>query len=216
MGDDFKKLKGRLDDAGLDDVLPGFDREQAWAELKQRIPAKKSKPLVGWWSHAAALVAGLLIGAMLIKSLSEQEVAAPVPVVAEQQDVTPTIIQRTDTVYVVQESESKIKGQKPTVQPSNHKSEPVIVQAPEPVQQEATIPDTPETQQEVVVAKQQPTPARPIHLLDIENEDRQTALYHNDAEASHKRGFVLQLSPKGLPDNKTNKAPTLLSPLLKQ
>lgn len=245
MGDEYKKLKDRMDNASLDEVMPGFDHMQTWSELEQRIPKKKRMPLASWWSHAAALIAGLLIGGVLLNALRGKETVVqevPVanskvksqnskdgmPVLAEQQEIAPTVIKETDTLYIVKEllvGNSKVKYQKSKIQTPHHKSqitnsqfqsEPVIVQKPEPEKQEQpVIHDTPAQSQMVVVTQQKPARVKPIHLLDIENEDRQTALYHNDAEAGHRRGFVLQLSPKGLPDNKTNKAPTLLSPLLK-
>lgn len=225
MSSDFEKMMNeKMKQAKLSELMPGFDRDAEWEQLEKRIPEKKTRVLPVWWTHAAAVVAGLLIGGSFLLLQNDE----PQSTVVTQQDEQPVkeievqTIKETDTVYIAKEVEV-IK----TVPATPTATKPVL--KPEPA-------TTPEQQQEElteVVAQESPvnpaipvpevreTPApkrkeiKVVHLLDIDNEDRQSALNHYDPSQAQRSGFVLQISTKRLPDENSNRPKSLLNSIRK-
>ena len=67
---DFEKINERMEQASLNDFMPGFDKEQEWQKLSRQLhPVKKQIPV---WSYAAAAAMLLLLagGGWLALSLS--------------------------------------------------------------------------------------------------------------------------------------------------
>lgn len=232
MSSDFERMMNeKMDNASVKDVLPGFDKDAAWAELEPRIAQKKQKPLLAWWTHAAAIVAGIIIGGftlqLLLNTNNEGAVPAEVVQVQEQQYVAPVVVPA-DTVYIVKEVEVPAKN---NVQPAPQlKSQPKYTQpkpavateaiAQQPAEQAIELTPAPvekkQQQPEQAIAQAKPKKVKPIHLLDIDNEDRTDALYHNDPTASQRSGFALHISTKRLPDNNTQQQSSLLNGILKK
>lgn len=222
MSNDFEKLMNeKMDNASLNDVMPDFDKAATWNELESRIPTKKTKPLFAWWTHAAAIVAGIVLGGFALQILFNQDKnnAAPATVVQVEKQPAEVIV-KTDTVFITKEVMTE-----PVVQPIRKASTPqpkveeVIVQEeakqpletkkPLPVIEEEIIPETKE-----VIAKAKKV--KPIHLLDIDNENRQDALYNSDPENWKRSGFALTISTKRLPDNRTQSQPPILNGIFKK
>lgn len=231
MGNDFKKMMNeKMEEASLDEVMPEFDKHATWNELEERIPAKKKKVVPVWWTHAATLAAGLILGAVIIKSLSvnNADTNTPAPVAVTKETKQPEVIVKTDTVFITKEVIVP-PVQKPiqkavAPQPTPPKQETRIAQKPNnDTQQQAPIIEPPvqdkivkKQQPEAVAQQSKPAQPKPIHLLDIDNENRQDALYHNDPSATHRSGFALQISTKRLPDKNNQQQPSLLNNLFKK
>ncbi len=225
MADDFEKMMNeKMDDASLHDVLPGFDKSAVWDELETRIPANKKKPVFVWWSHAAAIIGGILIGGMMLQLFFRQDTGRTNANVAaiEQPAVQPEVIIKTDTVIITKEAvpvyiaakEEKTTAPKPIPQ----KQETIIAQQEEQPVQEEQIPVLEiikDIEPREVIAQAVPKKVKPVHLLDIDNEDRMDALYNNEPSVTQKSGFALHISAKRLPNTNT-KQKSLLTGLLKK
>jgi len=79
-------MNDRLEEAGLNELFPGFDREATWKELQQRIPQQqpeKKKKIIalGWYSHAAAVLLGVLLTYGLLSLRKEAGQRTPVAAV---------------------------------------------------------------------------------------------------------------------------------------
>lgn len=234
MGNDFEKMMNeKMEGASLEELMPDFDKQATWEELEQRIPGeeKKTKPVFAWWTHAATLAAGLIIGGIIIKSLTVTNPTQQTqPVATTTEQITtgePEIIVKTDTVFITKEVPAapvETPVQKAiTPKPTQPKQETFIAQEETPKQKEnkeQTIQpiiqeEIKKPQQAVAVASKQKQ-VKPIHLLDIDNEDRQDALYNNDPSAAKRSGFALHISTKRLPDNNNKQQPSILNKILKK
>lgn len=225
MAGEFEKMMNeKMDNASVHDVLPGFDKEATWDELSAMLPEKKKRVLPLWWTHAAAVVAGLLIGGMLwhfaIDKEDTQVIVAKNPETTSA--VTDVIIKR-DTVFIrVQPQEVVAKTtNKKTAAPSQQIKRPNLKNnQPQPREEVivTTTPEQPQTTQPAIQpeVKYAAKKAKPVHLLDIQNENRETALFHNDPEAARRSQFVLQITTDRLPDNNNQQEPSLLRELLKK
>ncbi len=208
MGTDFEKMMNdKMENASLHDVLPGFDKDQAWDELSEKLPAKKKRRVVPvWWTHAAAVVAGVLIGSVAITTiLNNDDKQAEQQVTIANKPVAPQVIVKTDTVYVTKEVEVPVV--QPVAAPLQpvQKQQVVVAQQKEVAQpvkkkdQAPAIVTETLTEEKTVIAKAPVKKVKPVHLLDIENEDRNTALYQSDPSAKVRSGFALQISAERLP-----------------
>lgn len=225
MADDFEKMMNeKMDDASLHDVLPEFDKSAVWDELEPRIPAKKKKPAFVWWSHAAAIIGGILIGGMMLQLFLRQDFVNNTPNVAviEKPAEQPSVIIKTDTVFIAKEVEPVyVAGpEKKAVAPQQERNQPETVvaqQAKESVEIKEDFTSEPVNIVEPidVIAVATVKKIKPIHLLDIDNEDRSDALYNNEPEVTQKSGFAFHISAKRLPASNTEQK-SLLTGLLKK
>lgn len=217
----FEKLVNeKMDNAPVQDVLPGFDKATTWDELSARLHPEKKRVLPVWWTQAAAGIAGILIGGLLWQLLpgntTADTVATHTP--STNRQATPIVVKK-DTVYIrvdnttaIVSTEKKRKTTARTIVPP-HDSLPA---EEGPVAKTAArLPPVPEEQHnpplELPVARK----IKPVHLLDIQNENRKTALYHNDPEASKRSEFVLHITTDRLPDN-NNQHQSLFKELVKK
>lgn len=225
MADDFEKMMNeKIDDASLHDVLPEFDKSAAWDELEPRIPAKKKKPVFVWWSHAAAIIGGILIGSTMLQLYLRQDSGNSTPNVAviEKPAEQPTVLIKTDTIFIAKEVEPiyVARPEKIIIAPKPVRKHPEAVvaqKAKETVEIKEDITNEPVSIVEPieVVAKAPVKKIKPIHLLDIDNEDRSDALYNNEPEVTQKSGFAFHISAKRLPAGNTEQK-SLLTGLLKK
>lgn len=224
MAEDFEKLMSeKMEGASLKEVMPEFDKEAVWNELDNRLAApagRKVLPL--WWTHAAAVAAGILLGVVLIRSLygdGGSGVEENTVTTVIKQDAAPAVVVKRDTVFIpVQPAMVPVKEvivRKKQAMP--HEQLPVQEHVAVETSKEPTQPPATEKaieQQPVATVK--PKKIKAVHLLDIDNENRQTALYHNDADAYHRSVFVLQISAQRLPgNNPQQRKGTLIKELLK-
>lgn len=220
MAKDFEKLVNeKIEGASLKDVMPDFDKEAMWNELDNRLPVpagRKVLPL--WWTHTATVAAGILLGVVLIRSLYGGGIDDNAATTAVKQDAAPVVVVKRDTVFVPVEPSGPTKG--PIVenkQPGPHQQVPVQQQiAVETLQEPTRQPVAEKTMEQQPIAQSKPKKIKAVHLLDIDNENRQAALYHNDANAHHRTGFALQISTQRLPvNNPQQRQETLIKELLK-
>lgn len=227
MAGEFEKMMNeKMDSASVHDVLPKFDKDATWDELSGMLPEKKKRILPLWWTHAAAVVAGLLVGGMLWHfALDKEEAQVIVAKTPEASSAVPDVIIKKDTVFIQVEPQKAVakttmkkapapaplqQTKQPNTQNTIHEPIEEVIVTTTPEQPQPTLP---EVQPEVKYAAKK---IKPVHLLDIQNENRETALYHNDPEAVRRSQFVLQITSERLPDNNSQQEPSLLRELLKK
>lgn len=188
MSNEYKRLKEELDSVDLDNILPGFDREASWKELSPRL--KKTQNRTFAWRYAAALVA-IIIAAVLVrmqmnKPNVEEQVVTTAPAVTTTPAIVDTKVTETQPrVEPLTEAEPPLVARKsftrksaPAHQTAHPQSQPLPVEEhiantqPEPVQPEMTE----NIEQPVATAKPAFKRPKAIHLLDIDNENRQAVI----------------------------------------
>lgn len=211
MGKDFEQqMRDKMEQGKLADIMPDFDKDMAWEDLSAKLPEpKKEKPVIVWWTHAAALIAGILLGGVALKMLLQPQVITTEPqIVTVEKYQEPEVVVKTDTVFITKEIRTTPVQR--VVAPVRKKEVVVAKQKEDEVKQVLPPQDEVQQEQKDVVVQTKPKKVKPVHLLDMENEDRSTALYHNDPTAKQRSGFVFQINPDKLPDANTNQSPTLI------
>lgn len=186
MENDFKKLRDKIDDAFTDDIIPGFDKEAAWNELSPRIKKKRAIS-VKWWAYAAAIIAIMIgLGGWLatIQTTDDaplQVTTKPAPVIKE--DVMPAPVHKepvaSPEAVVLNKAGTPIRKKTPAKQPTVEnviageevKDEAVIVKDTLPV---VIAKEAPE--EEIIPSSLPKRRIRALHLLDIDNEDREIVI----------------------------------------
>ncbi|HEY9176428.1 MAG TPA: hypothetical protein VIN07_01995 [Flavipsychrobacter sp.] len=213
-------LREKMENASAGDVMPGFDKEREWEELSGRLPGNQKRVWLPVIRYAAVLLVGILAGGMAMQQWWMSDKEADVTDVAHvaPQPVAKEII-KTDTVYVPVEK-TIVSAHKNTRRTSNvtvnAKPEKPIDHPAKEYQPPAEIINPQEQVQPIASVNTKPKQVKPVHLLDTDNEDRSSALFYNDPEASSKRGFALHISAKRLPDNNNEQQRAVLSELLKK
>lgn len=199
MDKDFeKRLKEKMDSASLKDIMPSFDSEATWADIDDRMSAKKKRIVPVWFNYAAAVAVGLLLGGGLVKMWwkDTKVITSPAEVIVKKVPTTMTPIDTmTNRVDVQISTQSPATTQPKTVVPTQHiaktnseqnkqtplphiatvDTQEVLAQAPE--QKDKLVTPILEVQEDVVVkTATSPIKKKTVHLLDIENEDRGTVL----------------------------------------
>ena len=218
MKQDFEEIMNRkMEEGDVLDVHSGFDKNLAWQEIESRLPQKKRKLLVLGWSHAAALLVGVIISAVVGMLMTNKHDDINTVVVNHTDTVYNTIVERDATIVPhPQQVIVKAPMQKDNP-PVDRKHVPAVATVTLPVEELPVVNEEeakPETLETTVVATKKKVTV--IHLLDIENEDRRTALYHNDPSAAQRSGFAIQISAKRLPDNRNSEQSSVLVNLLKR
>lgn len=173
MEDHFDRdIKQKLEGLTPEELGYRPDREKLWQQVSGK---KKSKtiPFPTWITHAAAIAAGLLIGAYFFSREKGQE-QNTVPAAYTGSASLPRVKTIVDTIYVAQPvAKDRQVATGPVTQPLQKSSVPVIethiaqgqdspapVMAPSPVPQETIVAIAPPVQQRKV-----------MHLSDMGNEN---------------------------------------------
>ncbi len=53
---DFEKMNERMEQASLEELMPGFNKENEWLQLSQKLHTQKTRRLIPIWSYAAAVL----------------------------------------------------------------------------------------------------------------------------------------------------------------
>lgn len=221
MANGFDKWKAQLDDSSLDEVLPGFDTNAAWKELSPRLKKKEKNPF-RLWAYAATLV-GIFFGGLLLKTGLEKDsvtnnivtVSIPAATTAPAIPQT-TIITKTDTIIKTVVVSNPPKPQRGNVAKEKVNNEPVIVKQ-EPAQTNIEPFTKHENKTEQVIAKATPKRRiKAVHLLDINEEDRQIVIQDGGKSQSlqERIGYYLS-SPGRITDVGNDKSPSGLKSLFK-
>lgn len=205
MDKDFeKRLKEKMDSASLQDIMLGFDKEATWADIDERMSERKKRVLPLWFNYAAAVAVGLLLGGGLVKMWWKDTVVVTQPAQVTVKK-TPTTIQPVDTMTNKVDVQIAVPQSVPEHANTNNiaKTKPqpkpaVDTQAPSlhtPKTNDIPTTPTPDVQQDVVAQTTTPPikKRKTVHLLDIENEDRQTALNDVSAQSATRVRMVMQV-----------------------
>lgn len=218
MDKDFeKRLKEKMDNTSLKDIMPSFDSEATWADIDDRMSAKKKRIVPVWFNYAAAVAVGLLLGGGLVKMWwkDTKVITSPAEIIVKKVPTTMTPIDTmTNKVDVQISTKSPATTQPRSVTPNQHiaktktdkaettktpieqittvDTQEVLVQAPE--RNDKPITPTPEVKENAVVKTTTiPIKKKTVHLLDIENEDRQAALNDVSAPSATRVRMVMQV-----------------------
>lgn len=231
MDKDFeKKLREKMEQSSLKDIMPDFDKAAAWQELDNKMTEKK-RVLPVWFNYAAAVVAGLLLGSTGVKLwwndtatvvtptvvVKEVPVAndpiyinTPEPTTPSQQPLKPVTTPITQQYIAKKAAVKQI-----TVIDTQH----VVVKVPEQQnvpEKSITVPN-----EEPLVAHSEsvgenavPIKKKTVHLLDIMNEDRAAVL--NDPEMKGDFSNVVRIltPPRGQVENKEDDRQIVIRRLL--
>lgn len=240
MDKDFeKRLKEKMDNTSLKDIMPSFDSEATWAEIDDRMSAKKKRIVPVWFNYAAAVAVGLLLGGGLVKMWwkDTKVITSPTEVIVKK---VPTTMKPIDTmtnkVDVQISTKSPATTQPRSVTPNQHiaktkaekvettkkpieqittvDTQEVLVQAPE--HNDKPISPTPEVKENVVVkTTTSPIKKKAVHLLDIENEDRGTVLNNEQPAQSTQFSRMVKQVPVQKLETGPQGQPIMLRNILK-
>lgn len=178
MKDSFDRgIKQKLEDLTPEELGYRPDREKIWGKIAQK---KKAKiiPFPSWITHAAAVAAGLLIGAFFLNRHhqdpeSKSVVASPKSIQSLPQKVTI----RTDTVYVLQAAEEQQKKKAAgrvtatAVYKQQQPQESFITQKPIDKKITEEVIPAPTVPSETAAATIAATQHKVLHLSDMDNEN---------------------------------------------
>jgi hypothetical protein len=187
MSNEYKRLKEELEGADLDSLLPGFDREASWKELSPRF--QKAQKKTYWLGYAATLALIIVIAWTVRMQLNKQDKTQNVATVAPTQpaagDTAPAITQPAPIVTTTPEKNIALQH------PAKPKRKPAVktIKQPEKIQlaegliannpqQKAETVQEPGNVEQPVITQTKPIIKRPkaVHLLDIDNENRQAVI----------------------------------------
>lgn len=213
MASEFdKKLNERFDHASLEELMPEFNTNSEWNRIEEKLPKKRKIVPVLWLSHAAVLAVGLLVSWVLMKQwMGNDANIQPQPVVVYKNTDTPAkaipaiepaIKEETLTVSKTT-APPKVREKKITPQQAITKIPETIAeaeqQAPQVAVQEQEQPVMPKP--EAVVAARPKRNVQAVHMLDINNEDKQIMIEGSDYKLQYKDPIARLLSPGRLPDH---------------
>jgi hypothetical protein len=190
MAEDFENLlRDKMEQASLKELMPSFDVEEEWAGLQDRLQPSKRRSLIPVWAYAAAIILAIISGWPLLKNMMDNPqneenktatvspktkqpaVLQPMPVVTTKDSVKPQVAiakansgKRTTPniqkrVYNVPADTTIVLVQQiPTT------TQPAMQDSPQSIKHEPL-----QTVVAVKVNKQRPVA---LHVLDVENEDR--------------------------------------------
>jgi len=216
-----KQIRNKIHELSDTGLIPDFDKEKTWLEIESRIPLRKNKSFPLTTVHIAAVAAGVLIGILLWESLYPHSKSEETRSAFTNNRLHEII--KTDTVYitpytppphekyarqrVIQHVAKMQHNQKLILQPDNTIAHEILEQ------------DTVKTQEEKSGNKEMKTAVtqkiKPIHLLDIDNEERQMALLNNDRLDSRKNYYVVQIPNQETHDMNNTQPTSLLKELIK-
>ncbi|MEZ5017862.1 MAG: hypothetical protein R2800_12465 [Flavipsychrobacter sp.] len=234
MKREFEKLGKRLDSADLNDIMPSFDKQAEWSDLQERLQAADKKRVIPiWFRYAAAVVAGLLLGGVSVNQwLSNGGVTAPIAVEQTAPTTQPTIIINQPSVpsyntienaQTVEEAVATVeRKEKPIVKEHQVKEAPKEIIAT--TKNEEKIKPAPTTiapkqieqQEEVVAEIKSPLKRKAVHLLDIDNEDRQIVLSDPESASSTFQQLKKQVAHTHTMSASSTNQPIVLRKMLKK
>lgn len=201
MEKDFEQLlNDRMEQASLKELMPEFDRDTEWATLSQKLRPSKNRNLWLMWSHAAAILLGVFISWFLLKESRHNKPATDNPVVKAQLsspvDKTPSLKGLVSHIVPAQRSPVVRKMNKMeaimTKRTQKNKLPKInIKQNPPSIMTDTNMIAQRQNEKEIKLEqitdannnkKPLPVPAmaavkkprqQALHLLDIDNEDRQ-------------------------------------------
>ncbi len=196
MDRDFERLNRKLEEADIKDISPSFDKNDGWAQLEGRLEEQDRRRVVPLWiKYAAAAVIVLLMGSVGMKlwlgapDKTTPTIVKQIPASQEPIIINKPIVNETKAIATVQKKPSKehIKHQdKKPPHRNTSIADKVLDKTIDVVVATEKIIDTVVLEQpekkEVMVADVPPLKPKVLHLLDINNEDRQTVL--NEKETS--------------------------------
>ncbi len=200
MALDFEKLlKEKMDEASLNELIPGWDTEIHWHGLAQKLQTKKKPIFLPAWSYAAALlVAVLCCWFYLTQSTNEQTKIKKVTVIAPQtpnkiivETGKPTMVTVKKETLIVKEIQRKqsvlvkinkdydvVKDTGMVLSLDNiteNKQEPSV---------DKSNMHSLSTEQKIPVIAINKSRQHAVNILDIENEDRQFMISKGPAAGS--------------------------------
>ncbi len=167
-----KNIKSKLDKASPEDAGVAFDPEKIWSHIQDK-QKKKVSIRPSWWTHAAAIAAGLCLGFFLFRD------TPPVPVLLSRgadttmpdPASTKPGITHPDTGSTIARQETKARKTIPPVAlPQSPENNATEKQTAEPASIEGGISNDPITfsPEPTVAAK----PRKILYLSDIENSQK--------------------------------------------
>jgi len=178
-----KQMQQLTEKALVSDIIPGFDKEALWEHMEQshQLPVHKKRQRIalGWVSHAAAVVAGMLIASLVLwlYKFQPETMAIAQPVVPAPPQVAGVPAARPHTVTVPVLPPPVIANTRKTVLPvrsvmpgtsqsqSPGRVPPQDQQPDKPVADDAPV--MPEPLEPVVTQR---APRKVVHYLDITSE----------------------------------------------
>jgi hypothetical protein len=83
MEQDFEQMMNdKMEQASLKELMPGFDGEAEWNKLSKKLRPVKTRSLWLAWSHAAALLLGIITSWFLIKQRTNSMATIPMQVIS--------------------------------------------------------------------------------------------------------------------------------------
>lgn len=191
--DKDKLLRDKMDQAGLGELLPGFDRAAVWQQIAERVEKPREKTFAWRWVTSAAVAAGVLLAWVFLsrdaivpgRGLQEhsniQAVLKPAAIPAVQPAPAPG--PAASAAYASAPVRKKhVQNATPAL--------PAPQQPPAPQPKATTLPD--ETPATPAVAVTAPRPkVHAVHLLDLNNEDKDIAL--QPAAQPHSEPLIVEI-----------------------
>lgn len=191
MEREFEKLERNLDNADINDIMPSFDKQREWNDLQERLDQSNKKMILPlWFRYAAAVLVAVLLGGVVANKwmtnkeeivAQENQIPTPKTITINKPQEPPIANEKKTTplkeVVTAQKVDSKKnlpaveKHEQPTVRKEAIAKAQKPIVAPQP-KVEAPI----EYEKEIVTTVPSPLKKKVIHLLDIDNEDREVVL----------------------------------------
>lgn len=170
-----KRLRGIMDRSSLEELMPGFDKDAVWADITGRtqLPAKKAFNW-RWVTHMGALAAGVLLAWVFLFRGS-----APEGQTLKNAHHMRASIKRAMNKTSTPDTATVLAATKeqPGKQQKLRQSTKLLL--PEPVIARPFAPEAPQQPDRATVATVPAPvkkPIRAVHLLDVNNEDRDIVL----------------------------------------
>ena len=176
MSEFEKKLRDKLDNISINDILAGYDKEQDWERLAAKLkPEKTIRPWI-WLSHAAAIVLGFFISWLMLHRDANSTTALPLTTAIPQQKIIYDRIH--DTIILSQPAPASVRYVvRPAAAFAAKIKEPqktILNNKPE-IKHDIDILKPPVLETIVTAAPQQLQP--PLNLLDLDNEDARAIMH---------------------------------------
>lgn len=221
--DSYKKIVDKMDSASMEDILPGFDKNEVWQELQPQL-SKRKRLFAGYHAYAATIIGILLIlGAYLLWPVQEdvivtKSIKTPQPEMKQGKSIDTPLPSAADAVLpapVATEAENQ------KTQRNNTRQKPVVVKVVPQEESNSVTPQQVVVQQvpvtevaaetaNVVVPKRR---IRAIHLSDVD-EEMKSLVIKNPAPQNFGNKVVYFISGDHKPEKEDN-APAGVRSLLK-
>lgn len=231
MEREFENLENQLDNANLNDIMPSFDKDAGWAGLQEKLDDAEKKRIIPIWFRYAAVVVGLLLGGLLIKQLvggnnltpqvavhQNNATTLPQAIIVNQPKehlATHTEQKQSAAVAIVKEKR-KIAPIIKEVEIEQKENNKVITELQEELTPKNVVEKMVAKQKEIVVEEQVLLRRKVVHLLDIDNEDREVVLSNPASSSSSFQHIMKQVAHTHTMSPNTIDQPILLRKMLKK